>query len=62
MEIDALGLGGSDVAALAHLHDVLGNQRFDECIAFGAAMELPETVRFAREQIGLIRRAIGAGS
>jgi predicted ATPase/class 3 adenylate cyclase len=42
-------------AATDHLRTVLGAPRFDECVAAGAAMELGDAVRYARQQIQLAR-------
>jgi hypothetical protein len=38
-------------AATAHLGEVLGDQRFDELAAWGAALEPADLVRYALEQI-----------
>lgn len=38
-----------------HLRIVLSASRLDECVAAGAAMELGEAVRYAREQIQTAR-------
>jgi len=44
--------------ALEHLHTELGETRFDESVAAGAAMELAEAVQYARRQIALVRREL----
>jgi hypothetical protein len=47
----------------AHLRTALGAARFDQCVAVGAAMDLSEAVRYAREQIRLARaELVGASS
>ncbi len=38
-----------------HLRTVLGASRFEECVAAGAAMDLGDAVRYARDQIQLAR-------
>ena len=38
-------------ATIGHLRTVLGDSKFDECVATGAAMELAEAVQYAHEQI-----------
>ena len=45
-------------ATIDHLRAVLGEARFDECVAAGAAMELAEAVRYAHEQIEHTRRQL----
>ena len=45
-------------AVVEHLQTELGEARFDECVAVGAAMELAEAVRYARRQIELVRREL----
>jgi predicted ATPase/class 3 adenylate cyclase len=45
-----------DLARVAeHLRSVLGESRFDECVAAGATMELGDAVRYARQQIQTAR-------
>jgi hypothetical protein len=46
--------------ALEHLHGTLGDSRFDECVAAGAAMELPDAVRYARDHIRRARDELAA--
>ncbi len=41
------------VDAVDHLRTVLGESRFDECVAAGEAMQLADAVRYARDQIQL---------
>jgi hypothetical protein len=48
-------IGRSLAEAVEHLRTVLGSQRFGECVAIGAAMDLGEAVRYARDQIQLAR-------
>ncbi len=45
-----------------HLRTVLGTERFEDCVAAGAAMELADAVRYARQQIRLVRAARGSKS
>ena len=46
-----------------HLRTVLGDAVFEQCVAAGAAMELGDAVRFARQQIQLARaELVGASS
>jgi hypothetical protein len=42
---------------LDHLRDVLGQTRFDQCLAAGAAMEPADVVQYARRHIQLARQA-----
>jgi hypothetical protein len=42
-----------------HLHTVLGDAAFDQCVAAGSAMDPAEAVAYAREQIQAARRQIG---
>jgi hypothetical protein len=44
--------------AVDHLRTVLGQTRFDKCVAAGAAMELNDAVQFARRQIELTRSSL----
>ena len=46
--IDLLGV-------VDHLRSALGSKRFDECVAAGAAMELADSVRYARLEIQIVR-------
>jgi predicted ATPase/class 3 adenylate cyclase len=41
-----------------HLRAALGDSRFDECVATGAAMELGEAVRYARHHIDVTRQRL----
>ncbi len=43
-------------AVVDHLRTVLGGDRFGECVATGASMELADAVRYARAQIQLVRQ------
>jgi hypothetical protein len=52
---EAFVLGLSSV--LEHLGSVLGSARFEECVAAGAGMELPDVVRYAREQLRAVESA-----
>ena len=45
-----------------HLRSALGSKRFDECVAAGAAMELADSVRYARAQIQLVRSELAEPS
>ncbi len=45
-------------AAVDHLREVLGDARFDECVATGAAQSTAEAVRYAHRQLRLTRREI----
>jgi predicted ATPase/class 3 adenylate cyclase len=54
-----------DTGWVTHLHGVvnqlrtiLGDSRFDDCVAIGAAMELTDAVAYARDQIQAARRQI----
>ncbi len=38
-----------------HLRSILGDAGFDECVANGVALELPDAVQYARHQIHLAR-------
>jgi hypothetical protein len=49
-------------AVVDHLRTVLGETRFDECVATGAARELADAVQYAREQIRLIRSDSGVSA
>lgn len=55
-------LGGAPRLAKVtnRLRDALGAQRFDECVASGAAMQPIESVRYAREQIALVLAELAA--
>jgi predicted ATPase len=41
-----------------HLRTVLGDSRFDDCVAIGAAIELTDAVAYGRDQIQAARRQI----
>ena len=47
-------------ATLEHLRAALGESRFDECVAAGAAMELGDAVAYARQQIRAARAALAS--
>ena len=47
-------------ATLEHLRAALGESRFDECVAAGAAMEPGDAVSYARQQIRLARAGLGS--
>jgi predicted ATPase/class 3 adenylate cyclase len=46
-------------AVVEHLRSVLGDRRFDECVATGAGQSTAEAVRYAYRQLRLARREIG---
>jgi hypothetical protein len=46
-------------AVVDHLRAVLGDATFDQCAATGAAMDLADTVGYARHHIELARRQAG---
>jgi hypothetical protein len=46
-------------AAVARFRLALGDDVFDACVARGAAMELAEAVRYARDQIRVARSTCG---
>ena len=48
--------------AVGHLRTVLGAQRFDACVAAGAAMEVSDAVRYARGQIQRFRSELAGSS
>jgi hypothetical protein len=45
-------------AVVEHLRSVLGEARFDECVATGAGQSTVEAVRYAHRQLQLTRREI----
>jgi predicted ATPase len=47
---------------LQHLRGALGETRFDDCVAEGAALEHADAVHYAREQIRLTQRQLDRGS
>ena len=49
-------------ATIEHLRTTLGQARFDECVAAGAAMEPGDAVAYARQQIRSARAAPGTAT
>ncbi len=45
-------------AVVDHLRSALGDERFDECVAAGAAQSTADAVRYAHRQLQLTRREI----
>jgi hypothetical protein len=48
-------------ATVDHLRTVLGESRFDECVAAGTAMELAQAVPYAHRQIQITRLQLDDG-
>jgi hypothetical protein len=53
-------IGGISSDVLGHLRNVLGDADFERCTAHGAAMDLTDAARYARDQIRLARAATHA--
>ena len=47
-------------ATVEHLRTVLGEPRFDECVAVGAAMKPGDAVAYARQEIRSVRNQFGS--
>ena len=47
---------------LDHLRDVLGDERFDRCVDFGAAMEFDDAMELVRREIGSARRELASSA
>ena len=55
------GVAAESLSRLAgRLRDILGPERFDECVATGAAMDRAEAIRYERAQIRTTRDQLGA--
>lgn len=58
-----IGLLGFDLPGIVdHRRNVLGDTRFDACVARGAAIEIANKARYARQQIQLLRSELAVPS